>query len=170
MSWAYSTPLKTTRFAIQISVGVAKPPDCSDTKHRNRNHIRRLKVVFQRQVPITTEATATTTDPCAMELSSWWRFVNAVVCCVGAVVVVRRLLMPWTYWLGRRALCFCRYVLFHDYGDIGPGQGRAPPACRCCGGVNFDGMAGSWAGKCACVKVDSQVRRMLWSGYYGYNW
>ncbi|XP_001947749.1 very-long-chain 3-oxoacyl-CoA reductase-B [Acyrthosiphon pisum] len=87
-----------------------------------------------------------------MEFWCWlWWLTNAVVCCVGTAVVVRRLLVPWTYWLGRRALCWCRYVLFHGHGDIGPGQQRAPPACRCCGGVNFDGMAGSWAVVTGCT-------------------
>jgi len=76
----------------------------------------------------------------------WW-LINAVVCCVGAAVVVRQLLVPWSYWLGRRALCWCKYALFHGHDDIGPGQQRPPPSCRCCGGVNFDGMTGSWAGK-----------------------
>lgn len=145
-------------------MGVAKPPDCSDLKHRNLNHTvgqrsvfesydRRRFFVFHRQVPVTTAATVTTTTTTttksyAMVSLCWlWWLINAVVCCVGTAIVVRRLLVPWSYWLGRRALCWCRYALSRGHADIGPRQQRAPPACRCCGGLNFDGMAGSWAGK-----------------------
>lgn len=80
----------------------------------------------------------------------WW-LANAVVCCVGTAVVVRKLLVPWTCWLGRRALCWSRYVLFYGHAGVGPEVRRAPPSCRCCGGVHFDGMAGSWAVVTGCT-------------------
>lgn len=99
-----------------------------------------------------------------MELSSsccwlWW-LANTAVCWVGTAVVVRRLLVPWTCWLGRRALCWCRYALFYGPSGIGPEGRRAPPACQCCGGVHFDGMAGSWAGKCA---RDDRLKIFRWN-------
>ncbi|XP_026821487.1 very-long-chain 3-oxoacyl-CoA reductase-like [Rhopalosiphum maidis] len=80
----------------------------------------------------------------------WWS-ANAAAYWVGAAVVVRRFLVPWSCWLGRRALCWCRYALSSVRGDAGPDMPRAPPVCRCCGGVYFDDMAGGWAVVTGCT-------------------
>ncbi|XP_027836471.2 uncharacterized protein LOC114119178 [Aphis gossypii] len=95
----------------------------------------------------------TTTESGEMEfLSPFWSWIwwsaNLAANCVGAAVITRRLLVPWSCWLGRRALCWCRYALF---GVADPDRPRAPPACRCCGGVNFDDMAGGWAVVTGCT-------------------
>ncbi|XP_025422546.1 very-long-chain 3-oxoacyl-CoA reductase-like [Sipha flava] len=83
-------------------------------------------------------------------MDSWWWLLRwcagDMMWYVGVAMVVRRCLVPWALWLGRRVTCWCRYALPYSR----PLQSWTP-TCPCCDGVNFDGMEGRWAVVTGCT-------------------
>lgn len=85
----------------------------------------------------------------------WWA-ADVAFRCLGLAFVARLWLAPWAWWLARQALCWSRYALSTDDGRAScrkcsgaNARSRQPeqPTCDCCGGVDFEGMAGRWAGE-----------------------